>query len=497
MRRVGAISVPLFRRYRNALHAVHATMLPDAARLAEVARELGAVDPGWAHPYGLLALLEGTTTASGREVIGVGLRAASGARDPSGLALLRALELLGGGDTERAFPLLDDVFRANDADLLAGSVLLTVSVVVHRTEETAAIARRLHAQHPELMFGVDLAEVFRREARDEDADRTIRAWAAAAPENLMARVQLARIEAASGRLEEARARAHEALVMHRDREEVLPDLFDALVETEQIPDARAVADRMLVGSPLGRARGRHRAAVASLFQGRFAAAYDAVRRAIAEHRAFGMQSELTQCLELARSLAPLVADVGAQRRHTEELADVFANLIGDAGAAAATRFELALLDRRGAPPSIDAHLAALPDGAARDVARRRMLRAAAAVDCGSAHKAAAAGFSAFEENTASLLELGLCAWRVRELELARRSLTRATARWSSLSANQCSPYHAILARFHLGGVLAELGERAAARAAYESFLRCWSDPDRPVPEVAIARQLLEGSALAP
>jgi predicted negative regulator of RcsB-dependent stress response len=125
-----------------------------------------------------------------------------------------------------------------------------------------------------------------------------------------------------------------------------------------------------------------------------------------------------------------------------------------------------------------------------------MLRAAALADKGSAQRAVAAGFSAAEENTASLVALGLCAWRVRELELARRALERAAQLWSSISTNQCSAYHAVLARFHLGGVRAELGDRAGARAAYEAFLRCWSDPDRPVPEVAAARKLLEAGTLA-
>ncbi len=495
MRRIGATSVPLFRRYRGLVRAYFATMLPDAHRLAAEARELVAGDPAWAHPYVLLALLEGLTTASGREVVLTARRAASGERDPSGMGLLRASELLDAGEAEAAFALLDDVFQRDDADLLAGAALLATAALVHRTEEAAAFARRLHAQHPELMFGHDLAEVFRREGRPADADRVIRAWAAASPESVVARVELARLEAGAGRLEEARARAREAVELHRDRDDALPDLFEALVATDQVPDARAIADRMLVGSPLTRARGRYRVAVAAVFQGRFAAAYDAVRRALAEHRAFGLQSELTQCLELARALAPLVADQRAQRRYTEELAGAFASLIGDPSAAAATRFELALLERRGGPPSIDDHLAGLEDGPARDVARRRMLRAAAMADCGSPHKAVAAGFSAFEENTASLVALGLCAWRVRELDLARRSLEWATHRWSPISSNQSSPYHAVLARFHLAGVLADLGDRAAARAAYEAFLRCWSDPDRPVPEVAVARKMLDGDAL--
>jgi tetratricopeptide (TPR) repeat protein len=175
---------------------------------------------------------------------------------------------------------------------------------------------------------------------------------------------------------------------------------------------------------------------------------------------------------------------------------VCATLIGDVGTAAATRFELALLDRNGPPPSMDAYLKGLEDGPVRDVARRRMLRAAAAAGCGDPEAAVAAGFSAFEENTASLLALGLCARRVGELELARRSLERATHRWSSINNNQNSPYHAVLARFHLGGVLADMGDRAGARAAYESFLRCWSEPDRPIPEVTATRWLLEDAAMA-
>jgi len=311
-------------------------------------------------------------------------------------------------------------------------------------------------------------------------------------------VELVRLEARTGRIEEARARAREAVEIHGGRNEALPDLFEALVASDQISEARAVADRMLVGSPLARARARYRVALIAVFEGQFAAAYDAVRRAISDNRRYGIASELTQCLELARAIAPLVADAAAQRRHTEELAGVFAALIGDAGTAAATRFELALLDRAPGqpPPSIEAHLEGLEDGPVRDVARRRMLRAAAVAGCGDPEAAVAAGFSAHEENTASLVALGLCARRVGEVELARRSLERATQRWSSINCNQNSPYHAVLARFHLAGVLADAGDRAASRTAYEAFLRCWSDPDRPIPEITAARWHLEAPALA-
>jgi predicted Ser/Thr protein kinase len=491
MRRLGAASVELFRRYRRVLHAFHATSLPDLPALAAAVREILAEDPAWAHAYALLAVIEGQSTDAARDVLAAARVAVSAARDLSGMQLLGALELSARGEPEAALQAAGGVLRQDRADLLAAHVLSSWALLARRSEESLAIAQPLHAAFPELSFGMNIAEVLRWEGRDGDADRVIREWARAAPGSLPARVELVRLEANAGRLDEARARTREVIAIHGHRDDALPDLFEVLVASDQISEARAIADRMLAGSPLARARGRYRVAVTSLFEGRFAAAYDAARRAIAEHRAFGMQSELTQCLELARSIAPLVGDVDAQRRYTDELAVVLEAMVGDAGAAAALRFELALLDRGDAAPSIEAHLAGLEDGPVRDVARRRMLRVAALASAGSVHEAVAAGFSTCEENTASLVALGLCARRMGELPLARRSFEGAVQRWSSVTSNQSSPYHAVLARFHLAGVLDELGEHAEARAAYEAFLRCWSDPDRPIPEVAVARRKLD------
>jgi tRNA A-37 threonylcarbamoyl transferase component Bud32 len=487
---IGATSVELFRRYRCVLHAHFATSLPDLSALSAAARRLIADDPTWAHPYVLLALIEGIVTDAARHTLTVARAVASAARDRLGTQLIHAMELASRGDYESAFQIAEETFRQNEGDLFAGVLLANWSMLARRSEEGLAIARRLHTKYPELSFGMDLAAWLRWEARDDDVNRLIREWVEAAPDNLPARVELVRIAANLGRLDEAQAQAREVIAIHGGCDDALPDLFEAFIALDRISDGRAVADRMLAGSPAIRAYGRYRVAMTSVLEGRFAAAYDAVRRAITEHRAFGMRSELTQCLELARSIAPLVADVQAARRYTEELATAFATMIGDAGVAAALRFELALLEHRGTAPSIDDHLAGLDEGPMRDVARRRMLRAAALAGHGSPHTAVAAGFSATEENTASLVTFGLCARNVRELALARWSFERASRQWTSLTNNQCSSYHAVLARFHLAGVLDELGEHAAAHAAYEAFLRCWSNADRPVPEVAIARRTL-------
>jgi tRNA A-37 threonylcarbamoyl transferase component Bud32 len=491
MRRISATSVELFRRYRRVLHAYYSSSLPDVSNLSAETRRLIDDDPEWAHPHALLATIEGQSTNASRTTLAAARSAVSATRDPAGAQLIDALEMAAKGDAEAAFQIASELFRRDNADILVGVLLTCWALLAQRTEEAEAIIRRLHAASPELAIGLVLVEWLRWEARDGDADRLIHEWVAAAPENLSARVELVRIEANAGRMHEAQAQARQVMALHGERDDALPELFDALVASQQISSGRAIADQMLAGSLAVRAFGRYRIALTSVLEGRFAAAYDAIRRAVVEHRAFGLRSELTQCLELARSIAPLVADVHSQRRYTEELATAFATMVGDAGAAAATRFELALLDSGNAAPVIDDHLAVLEDGPMRDAARRRMLRAAALAGHGSPQAAIAAGFSTVEENTGSLVAFGLCALQVREFELARWSFERATRQWSSIINNQSSPFHAVLARFHLAVVLEELDERVAARTAYESFLRCWSAADRLIPEVALARKALD------
>jgi tetratricopeptide (TPR) repeat protein len=494
MQRLGATSYPLFLRYRSILRGYLATNLPDNGPLVVRARELVAADPAWPRAHALLALLEGRTTPEAQIVIAAGLAAADPLRDPRGARLLDANDRICRGEFEAAYEVLVAMIDPEIDDLLAIFCTAQLAVVLQRADEATALARRLHHDHPELAFGADLAEIFRRAGRDSAADAVIREWLARNPENLPARVEIVRTEAKAGRMDAAAEQARIAMTIHGEEPDALPDLFEATIASEQFGIAQRLADRMLLGSVLSRGRGRYRSAIAAVFEGRFAAAYDSIRVAIEEHRAFGHASELVQTLELARSIAPLVGDRDAERRFTGELAEAFETLVGDNATSAATRYELALLDRRGGPPRIEEHLAALAEGPARDVARRRMLRAAALADLGPPHRAVAAGFSPFEENTASLVAFGLCAMRLDELDLARKSFERATQTGGGLLNTQSSPYHAVLARFHLASVLAGLGDRAGARALLESFLRCWGGADRPVPEVASARAVISSLA---
>ena len=390
-KRLGASTQAAYAGYEQVVHEYLSTSLPDSYELADAARAVIAADPEWAHPYALLVHLQGKVTEAARTTLADARRHADPQRDPSGFELIAAYEHVARHDFASAFDLMLGVSHRDPSDLLAAYESVLTAVALQRSDEATAITRRLHRDYPQLMFGIDLAEACRRAGRDSDAERVAREWLETDPTNVLARPQLARVEAAADRLELAAEHARRAW-SGAEQDVQLADIFDCLVAADCISDARAVADQMLMGSPLTRARGRYRVAVASVFEGRFAAAYDSIRRAIDEHRPFGHQSELVQCLELARSIASLVADVDAKRRFTSELASCFTTLVGDSGATAALRYELLLLGP-GRPPPIEECLAGLPDGPIRDVAHRRMLRAAAIADHGAPHKAVAAGFS--------------------------------------------------------------------------------------------------------
>ena len=170
-----------------------------------------------------------------------------------------------------------------------------------------------------------------RTATSSDENKAIREWAVARPENLGAVVELARIEAAAGNVADAARLARNASAIHGDAADKLTLMFEAYVCADDLESAQGVADRMLLGSPLERARGRLRGAIVATLEGRFASAYSSSRRAVDDNRAFGLQSEVLQCLAIAVSMAHLASDRGAVVRYATELADTEANLNQDLG----------------------------------------------------------------------------------------------------------------------------------------------------------------------
>ncbi|HTR54071.1 MAG TPA: protein kinase [Kofleriaceae bacterium] len=488
MRLLGTVSVLTYRAYCEIVsEMLVGGVIVDSETLARRVDELIAADPEWIHLYALLAVLHGTVTPSAIAALDAG-RERIGSTDTRGQRVLAALRHEASGDYEGACEVLSKLYRDNASDVLVASELLMASSMCQRVDDVIAIARRMDRAVPALEFGADLAAMLRRIGDTAEAEAVIRDTLARAPESPTAALDLIRIESEANHLDEAAALARDMLLVHGERDNILALLFEAFILCEQPVVARRFAERMLMCTDVLRARGRYRLGVAALFEGRFAAAYDSSRRALAELRPYGLQAELSQCLELLATLSSLVGDHSGKRRYVADLASLYSDMLANHAAAAATRYELALL--QGEEPSIDDLLAAVPDGPQRDIARRRMLRAGALAGRIAHAEAVAAGFSADEENPAALLAFGLCARHEGELALARRSLDAATRQWSSTYSNQASPYPAVLARFHLAGVLAELGDRAGARTQYERFLRCWGNADRPLPEVVAARRAL-------
>jgi serine/threonine protein kinase/tetratricopeptide (TPR) repeat protein len=487
MRRLDVTSVGVYRRYRRAIDVLLSSSFADSRSLTVDVETAIAEDPQWPRAYALLVMLYGVHTPDAISTLAGARATLSGDRDRTGMRLLEALDLLRSDQHEASFAILGELFQTDAHDPLVGTLLMRLALVLQELDDAGAVARKCHQEHPDLWFGFDLAECFYRTGHAREAERVIRECVAMRPENVPTTVELIRIEAAAMNMAEASRHAEHLMAIHGERRHLLTELFEAMVASGQLPRARRLAEQMVLGSPLERARGRYRMAVIAVLEGKFSSAHNSLRKAIHANRSFGYESELTQCLELGRVIAHVVGDVAAQRAMTRELAEVFTTIVGDPACDAILRHELAILEHGQA--NIEEHLAPL-DGGPRDLARMRMLRMAALGDPSLARAVVDAGFTSNEDNTASLLALGICARGVGELALARKSFEIACRLWSSTMTNQPSPYHAVLAQYHLARTLAELGEIALARAHYEAFLKSWGDADRPIAEVALARKAL-------
>jgi tetratricopeptide (TPR) repeat protein len=486
MRRLDARSVRAYRRYCKVIDSYLTNAFANSRQLASTLEDAIAEDAEWPRVYAVLVVLYGISTPDATSTLATARARCPQDRDPRGHRLLAALDLLRRDHHEVARDALSGLFHEDPTDPLIGMLLLRQSLITQELDEAGAVARKCQQHHPDLWFGFDVAEVLYRTGRVAEGEQAIRGYAAARPENVSTVVELVRIEASALRTAEAARHAANLLSIHGEQPDHLTELFEAMIASGQLAHARRMVERMLLGSALERARGRYRMAVIAVFEGKFAAAHNSLRKAIDANRPFALESELSQCLELARVIARVVGDLPAQRRLTGELADTHANVVKDPASAAIFRHELALLDGH---VEVEPHLAGL-EGAARDLARTHMLRNVALVDPSLARSVVDAGFAGNEDNTASLLALGICARREGELAIARKSFETARRLWSSVLSNQASPYHAVLAQYHLASTLAELGDAEGARAHYEGFVRAWGDADRPIAEVALARKAL-------
>jgi serine/threonine-protein kinase len=491
MARWGTKSLAAYRYYLRAVDEDLRTFYQDRPRVHEYIQLALRADPAWAHVFAEMVELEGTSTPAAREILSLAKAQVDASRDPGGQKILRAHELMSEGRLAEAVQLLEPLVHDDPDEILGSYILATAHQFNSHVEEALAVYRKLHARRPDLQFGMDVAFQLDRTGHSADVPALQKAWLEKAPESEQA-VQLG-ISADLERGDDAAAERgiRRLLLMYGEAPHRLAVLADVLLLSGKTAEARATAEQMLRGDEAERALGYYRLAAASILEGRFSAAYEALQLGLPLARNGGFAGNAQQFLSSLRALADLFGDKAQASAYTDELARMLASW-GRTGWAASERFEREL--ERGACPSIDAALAPLPEGPARSSARVTMLRAAAARNCARCAEAVNAGLMPQELGVRSMLQFADCAEREGQLALARSALVRASKlTTSALSSSQTLPseLHAVLARFRLGELLEKMADKEGARAAYLGFLAAWDHADRPLPEIARAHAALE------
>ena len=484
--RAGARNLDELRHFRALVEDARIPTWLDSTAITPGHEALLRDDPQWLHPYAELEWLYGP--AQSAEIVAVARSKGDRKRDPIGYGALEALEAAKRGDAAESLAAVESLFSKEHPDTLIIEPYAVALGTVDRGDERHAIYALLAERFPDQFYAGNIAQSLFRQGRDEEAEQLMRSSVAANPENAVSARELVLVEVRAGRQDAAREVAHRMLFVHGERPLVLGELYEALVLSDDLAAARRIVNRMLLGSPLSRARGNYRSAVLAVFEGRFGAAMPLLARAVEQYRSFGPQDrETPQSLLLASQLATVLGDPSTAIADLDKLAELEAahddpglNIAAHAEHVELARFRIALLQRGTRCPAI------APD----EPSRVAKLRLASGVGCAPCDEVVAAGFERLESDPETLVALGRCARGRDQLVIARRAFERATQLWITWTNHDASPYFAVLAHYELARVLAAQGEAAAARAEYERFLRYWSHADRAVPELAEAQHAL-------
>jgi tetratricopeptide (TPR) repeat protein len=493
MERIGATSFDEYEAYQAIVDARFATITPDGDDLRRDLEALVARDPGWAHPWALLVLMNGFTTHEQTDVptlVRAKTALGTSTRDPSGHAVLESIERMEHDDTAGAAQRLEAAAAADPDDMLVVLQLHNAYSFGGRPDEDNALLRRAHERRLDLEWGADLAGLLRTIGRGAEVETLVRAWIERAPESEQAQVSLIALELAAGDTDAALRRAHDLLVLRDEAPHRLLLLCDVLITADRTQDAARVADKLLHGSIAVRAAGLQRMGTIEILQGRFAVAMQTLLPIGDDATALARAAPV---LEIGLDVALALRRVDVVERYDVALANRhrgWDDIIGSRQ----HRFEYGLV--RGQCPSIDGTLDEITWPAAelkREDARLWLVRASAEHGCVPCKEVIQAGRLSLEHDDRSAFRYAACVEAEGELAVAADMFGRLREpRLGSLEHTYMThPFVWILARYHHARVLERLGRTDEARREYEDFVAHWGHADNPLPELADARSALE------
>jgi serine/threonine protein kinase/tetratricopeptide (TPR) repeat protein len=491
MQALGATSPEALRLYRSAVDTYYGSVIVDVQSIAQQLAQAIRLDPHWPHPRALLVLVQGRVTPEALATLQqAGHELGPAQRDPVGRAMLAALDLIHRRRLDEARQALQQA-RSQD-DVIALNLLGLIYYLQQRSSELVSVNQRLHALRPDLQFGADLAAALQRAGRSDEVAPLLERWFAAAPASEQALVSQIALDMKAGRHDLAQRRARDLLFLHGEAPHRLLTLCDALLSAGDIREARSVATRLVSGDARAHALGQHRLGIIAILEGHFAAAHELLESALADQRPLGTESEILQTLEALCSLDLMLDDPDAAE-HLKELERTL-DLFGAEASAITARMERLLLQARPRScPDLQAPLKRIADPRSRALARRDILRAAAAAGCTPCKAVLRAGLSSEERSTRSIFRFAVCAEREGALHLAVDAFQRAAVFLASSlhTGNDFSPDLAVRAHVHLGRLYERLGLPVEARGEYQRFLSWWEHAELALAEINEARQAVK------
>ncbi|MEO8702613.1 MAG: protein kinase [Kofleriaceae bacterium] len=481
MKLTGAPSVSAYRRYRSVRDIYFRTVHVQNDTLRVRIQEVIADHPTWLHPYLMLWTLEGFYSEAARKVLDRARTNANIRGDPSGALIFDAVSPPW---NPASVAVRLDATPPASRDLLLQRIQQLAHLYVGQLDDAIALTRAMAQAYPGLQFSGDLVSFARLADRRDVAKAEAVRWHLEAPDSPQALLFYAWSAIASGDRDEAKRSLAFHAVLVGELAPIRSHLCDLFIELGDLAAAQRQVDHLLADfDTLTKARGRLRAGLLAMIEGRLGAATDLLSRAREEHQPFAEESELVQVLVNLRDLATLQGVSTLVREYDDRLVAAYDF---DPALAAMYRYQRALDEDVLRCPPLNEYVASIENPTARSMANRQMLRIGASKGCESCAAAVAAGMSSQDAVATTLVLLGQCAEKENQPALARAIYERAVEPFDFRIHR--SILGDIRAKLALARILVNAGERERARSLYTAVLAPWTAPDSVVPEIDEARR---------